>query len=143
MSTALNNLSAPVSGAENITLLVSADQEDHRSLTGILQADQWQVRAARSYKEALRLLDSAQRPAVVACERELPDGTWKDLFQFMNSLQDPPPLVVLSRHADEFLWAEVLNLGGYDVLAKPFEENEVHRVLTMASRYGSDARISD
>jgi DNA-binding response OmpR family regulator len=36
--------------------------------------------------------------------------------------------------ADEYLWAEVLNLGGYDLLAKPFRDPEVKRVLAAALR---------
>jgi FixJ family two-component response regulator len=42
----------------------------------------------------------------------------------------------MSRHADERLWAEVLNLGGYDLLAKPLEGDEVSRVVEMACRHG-------
>jgi len=41
----------------------------------------------------------------------------------------PPLLIVASRLADERLWAEVLNLGGYDVLLKPFEPAELRRVI--------------
>ena len=37
-----------------------------------------------------------------------------------------------SRAADERLWAEALNLGAYDVLAKPFDRTEVMRVVSMA-----------
>ncbi len=36
------------------------------------------------------------------------------------------------RLADERLWSEVLNLGGYDVLLKPFEPGEVLRVVNSA-----------
>ena len=35
---------------------------------------------------------------------------------------------------DEALWAELLNLGGYDVLAQPFDQSEVARVITSAGR---------
>ena len=38
----------------------------------------------------------------------------------------------MSRLADEALWAEVLNLGGYDLLASPFDPIEVDRVVTLA-----------
>jgi DNA-binding response OmpR family regulator len=41
---------------------------------------------------------------------------------------------VTSRTADECLWAEVLNLGGYDVLAKPFNSNEFIQVVSTAWR---------
>ena len=137
MPQALNNLSASGSQPGNLTILVSPDQEDYRSFTNILESNQWSVRGARSFREALQFLSDLQQPAVVACERELPDGDWKDVYQFMESLRNPPPLVVVSRHADESFWAEVLNVGGYDVLAKPFEEGEVQRVMTMARRFGA------
>jgi len=44
----------------------------------------------------------------------------------------PPLLVVTSRKADDTLWSEVLNLGGYDVLAQPYERAEVVRILSLA-----------
>jgi len=50
----------------------------------------------------------------------------------MLSLPDPPFLVVTSRLADDRLWAEALNLGAYDVLAKPFDKTEVNRIVRSA-----------
>jgi DNA-binding NtrC family response regulator len=44
----------------------------------------------------------------------------------------PPNLIVTSRLADDELWAEVLNLGGYDVLAQPFDPQEVYRIVFQA-----------
>jgi hypothetical protein len=39
---------------------------------------------------------------------------------------------VTSRLADERLWAEALNLGAWDVLAKPFDADEVIRIGKIA-----------
>jgi len=69
---------------------------------------------------------------VVLCERDLPGGTWRRLFVETRDLAHPPRLIVVSRLADERLWAEVLNLGGHDVLATPFAADEVRRVLSYA-----------
>ena len=44
----------------------------------------------------------------------------------------PPKLIVTCRLADERLWAEVLNLGGFDVLAQPFYAREVVRSVNSA-----------
>jgi DNA-binding response OmpR family regulator len=44
----------------------------------------------------------------------------------------PTPLIVTSRLADEKLWAEALNLGAYDVLAKPFDLSELVRSVNLA-----------
>ena len=94
-------------------------------LVGMLTAGNCVVRTVNGFREACGHLSNAGNPVVI-CEKSLPDGEWKDL------LGKTPRLIVTSHAADEALWAEVLNLGGYDVLAQPFDEQEVRRVVTMA-----------
>jgi DNA-binding response OmpR family regulator len=84
-------------------------------------------------------MDSLQ-PSVVVSEGELPDGTWRCVLSNTDSDGRMVPLLVVSRKADERLWAEVLNLGGFDVLLKPFDAGEVSRVLQMAIRYWDNLR---
>jgi hypothetical protein len=80
---------------------------------------------------ALALLRGQSIPALL-CERDHADGSWEDLLNATARLPAPPNLVVFSRLADEFLWAEVLNMGGFDVLIAPFEPEEVLRVTFAA-----------
>jgi FixJ family two-component response regulator len=47
-------------------------------------------------------------------------------------LPNAPSFIVTSRLADDRLWAEALNLGAYDVLAKPFERLELVRSVSSA-----------
>jgi DNA-binding response OmpR family regulator len=49
----------------------------------------------------------------------------------------PPLFIISSRLADERLWAEALNLGAYDVLAKPFDAREVLHAFSRALRHWS------
>jgi len=51
-----------------------------------------------------------------------------------------PKFVVASQRADGRLWAEVLNLGGYDLLMKPLDADEVAWLAesALAKRNGSD-----
>ena len=65
------------------------------------------------------------------------DGTWKDILQAMATLSGRPLLIVTSRLADDYLWVEVLNLGGYDVLAKPWHHKEVARAIASALEHWS------
>jgi FixJ family two-component response regulator len=44
----------------------------------------------------------------------------------------PPKLIVASSGADSALWAEVINLGGYDVLAKPWSDRELFLAVSQA-----------
>lgn len=71
---------------------------------------------------------------VVIADSGMADGCWKDLLCTLGSSQHPPRLVVASRLADAHLWAEVLNLGGYDVLSKPYDATEVNWAVDSALR---------
>jgi DNA-binding response OmpR family regulator len=122
-------------GREQTLLVVSPDEEDQRLFRSTLKPDGWKIQAASSYAEALHAVKRIT-PAVIACEGMLPDGSWRDLLVWLDSLDSAACVIVLSRQADERLWAEVLNLGGYDLLAKPLVRSEVSRVVNMAFRYG-------
>jgi response regulator of citrate/malate metabolism len=99
----------------------------------------WQLAAASSCREAYKQLRKGGN-LVLFCECDLPDGTWKDLLAFASEVPQPPAVIVTSRLADAYLWSEVLNLGGFDVLAKPFVEKEVRQVLASALRYREPVR---
>jgi len=76
---------------------------------------------------------------VLLCERDHAGGNWEELLKATAKLPAPPKLIVFSRLADEALWANVLNLGGFDVLMTPFEPEEVLRVAFAAwSRWERD-----
>ncbi len=46
--------------------------------------------------------------------------------------QKLPLIIVACRLADDRIWSEVMNCGGYDVLEKPFHQAELVRVVSMA-----------
>ncbi len=85
----------------------------------------------------------ASSVGVVISDSRFPDGScWKDLLRELEKLGDPPPLIVVDRLADDRLWAEVLNLGAYDLLAKPFDRREVrHAVMSACRRRESEREI--
>jgi len=112
-------------------LAVSPFEDDHLFLRNIFSHSKWRISGVQCWREALDYL-SERRTAVVICERDLPDSDWKKVLVELSSMPDSPLLIVTSRSADDHLWAEVLNLGGYDVLMKPFETLEVVRVVSLA-----------
>jgi DNA-binding NtrC family response regulator len=121
---------APAEGAISI-LLIGPPDSRRCALRNILTPPQWEIREAATYGEAVGILDN-RRIAVTICDTEIADGNWQVLLANLQSRAHPPNLIVSSRLADERLWAEVLNLGGYDVLVQPFDRGEVLRVARMA-----------
>jgi len=112
-------------------LAISPFEEDHVFLTHLFSHSNWQIHQAKSCEEALEALHRHAIP-VVLCESEMPDWSWKEALAELGRLPEAPLLIVTSRLADDSLWAEVLNLGGYDVLMKPFDRLEVLRVISLA-----------
>jgi len=114
-------------------LTVGFTDSDYRDLGRCVSGPECRLYRAGARRDGLPL---ARRhcPDVVICEPSLPDGGWQDLLSDLQSLPRPPMLIVCSLWADDRLWAEVLNIGGYDVLMKPFHQDEVSRVVNMAAR---------
>ena len=112
-------------------LSVSGREEDHITLGHIFSHSNWQLHSVHNLGDACEAL-RRERVAVAICEQDLPDGNWKHLLAELIRCELPPVLVVTSRSADDCLWAEVLNLGGCDVLAKPFDAKEVVWAVSMA-----------
>jgi two-component system response regulator HydG len=112
-------------------LLISPAADDHEIFGDLFRRRGWILGHASSFYSASAML--REKPAaVVITERDLSGGNWKDVLESMRALPAPPLLIVISPSADDRLWAEALNLGAYDVLAKPLDDNEIVRVLSLA-----------
>ena len=120
--------------APNTVLLVSASTEDHDSLPGIFRGTRWELQGAWTVSDGVKMIRRNHRELpVVICAHSLPDGDWKLLLSELDTMAVRPSLIVTSRLADERLWAEVFNLGAFDLLlGAPFEPEEVLRVTQSA-----------
>lgn len=112
-------------------LAVNLADEDGTLLAGILRGSNWSVKQVGTCQQAIAHARNQAVP-VMLCERQMRDGNWKALLGGLREGSSPPALIVVSRLADERLWAEVLNIGGYDVLLTPFDSSELFRVLFLA-----------
>jgi DNA-binding NtrC family response regulator len=142
--------SLEITAKRNVPVLsISPIADDHFALQEILRhlprtlglSRAFTLHSCSTLAAALRVLTG--RPfEVVVCERDLEPGSWTDVLEQAVILPDPPSLIVTSQLADERLWAEVLNLGAYDVLAKPFDRAEAMRVVGGAWRaWGGPKRL--
>jgi len=135
-----NSYPANSTASENSTVVVvSDDKEDHGTLDGILGQNGWSLRHCANCAQARAALRQ-YRNSVIVTERRLPDGNWRDILELTGG---DGVVVVACKYADEELWAEVLNVGGYDLLLKPFNGSEVTRVIASAARVFRSERGAD
>jgi DNA-binding NtrC family response regulator len=120
-------------------LAVTGNQRDLEMLHCLFAGSSWKLCTAGTLAEAGEWLRRNATPAVL-CEAKLRDGDWKDLLRTAGGLDRQPMVVVTSRHADDKLWADALNLGAFDVLAYPARQAELFRLLSNAWRTWKDGR---
>jgi len=121
----------PISGKSITVLAVNPSTEELTALRSIFLEANWTFHSVSSLKEARSWIKRGPTPVII-CECRLPDGNWQILIQETQGCPRPPRFIVSSRLADDRLWAEVLNLGGHDVLGTPFEPHEVLHSVHLA-----------
>jgi DNA-binding NtrC family response regulator len=133
----------------NVTVLsVDPIAEDHvalreifgRSEWSLCPNSKWKLTTSHTAESALETVRCDPIPILLCgCDHE--PNIWKEMLDALTPLANPPLLIVTSRTADERLWAEALNLGAYDVLAKPYDQAEVIRVVSLAWLHWKDRRV--
>jgi len=116
---------------KNAVLFVSPSVEDARTLAPMLEAVGIPFSHAADLTQAKKLLEFKLFGAVLT-EASLPDGTWEDVVEVVGRIRRGVAVVVTDLLADARFWVDVLDVGAYDLLAKPFCCGEVQRVLANA-----------
>ena len=120
-------------------LSISASAEDHAVLRRLLRGRSCRIESADTCEEALQRLRKCHA-SIVICDCTLPDGTWHNMLEYLDSCVSRPLFIVTSSLTTAGLWGEVLNLGAFDVIAKPFDRREVRYVLGTAYLHVRDVR---
>jgi DNA-binding NtrC family response regulator len=119
----------------SVCALLIGDHGDGRLLLyQVFRDSGWRLLEAQDRNRALDCLDR-NSVQVVITNSEGDRWPWKKILDHLLRRAKPPQLIVTSHTADEQLWAEVLNRGGYDVLARPFRREEIERVVASARRH--------
>jgi DNA-binding response OmpR family regulator len=109
-------------------LLISTDRSDASIVCSVLEASPVQVTVVRCYREAVTAM-GRDSFALVLCDEHLPDGSWKDVLGRIAVFTEPPRLIVIASDPTESLYAEILNLGGWELLVRPIRVEEVLRIV--------------
>jgi FixJ family two-component response regulator len=115
-------------------LLASERDDDHQTLQALLQNTRWTVARALSWGDAASFCGRVIKP-VILVDRYFQGSDWRFTVSSMVNLESNSCLILLSDVSDQYLWNEVVQHGGFDVLARPFQRSEVLRTLEFAQRH--------
>ena len=116
----------------NHRILLAMPGQRREKLVHLLGHHGLDVSLASTSIEARQKLTAPHPYELLLVDAELPDGSWRDLIPLLVSSNPPCEMVVCSRTGDERLWAEVIQCGAFDLIAEPYEQQEVIRILQSA-----------
>jgi DNA-binding NtrC family response regulator len=109
-------------------LFISGRPDDARRISHMVQALPLAVEYVPTLYHARAKLRETDYDLVLT-EAALPDGNWLDVLHLVRGCPLEVEVVVTDPQADSRLWSEALNRGAYDLIAQPFYEPEVRRIL--------------
>jgi DNA-binding NtrC family response regulator len=123
-------------------LFISPNSEDAARLSQILNGMPFPLTHVRDLAQARATLTRKQYD-VILTEAALNDGGWLDVLHMARQCSPDSEVIVTDPFADSRFWAEALNMGAYDLVAQPFYDAEVRRILGNAcSRMAPPARMA-
>ena len=121
-------------------IVVTADDKARLCLQKAFAASQWRLIFVKDGHEARALL-AAEAVPVLIVDAEMGSPSWRELIEQAPGTKTGNGLriIVLTHRASDRLWAEVYNLGGYDLLSKPLAADDVRWVVQSALSEGNGA----
>ena len=112
-------------------LVISSDLGNRRALVDILQTERGDPICASTVNESHELFVT-RNIILVFCDRQLSDGTYRDVLKTMRTLNTHVPLVVTSRLADWDEYVEALHEGAFDLIVFPCRPSDVTWIMLRA-----------
>lgn len=121
----------------SVILVASPELESRRALTTTLNQEGWDTVCASRVSECRDVIET-QNISLVLCDRCLADGTYRDLLAALRSLNHKVRVIVMSRLADWDEYLEVLQHGGFELIASPCRPTDVMWAIIQARREEHD-----
>jgi DNA-binding NtrC family response regulator len=107
------------------------DPDDSKSLEQIAASYGWKISIVGSSDAAVAFLKEQPTPLVI-CDRDLSSEAWSDVLGKIAAQPQAVCVLLASRVADQYLWNQVIQHHGYDLVVKPFQPEELRRAVTFA-----------
>jgi len=114
-------------------LVISSDIESRRALVTILSRHGLDPICSSTIDESRDIL-AKERVGLVYCDRDLADGSYRDLLSASDHTNSKVRVVVTYRRTNWDENLEAMRLGAFDLIAAPCMEHDVEWTLLQASR---------
>ncbi len=119
----------PVSADEKTLLIVDDDKSFLQRVARAMETRGFEVLAADSVQEGLRLVDE-RPPAYAVVDMRLGDGSGLDVISALKARRPEARAIVLTGYGNIATAVTAVKTGAYDYLAKPADADDIFNALT-------------
>jgi len=119
------------SSAVPALLAILSDGSDQHVVKQFTDSNQWDLNAVSAVEDAAPSVGAEVSP-VILLDRDLAGQDWRDTVRMLASHPSAPAVILVSHVVDQYLFTEVVHHGGYDVISKPLQVDELRRALGLA-----------
>lgn len=117
---------------ETVSVLFVHERTDFPQFRGVAEAIGCSVEEVFSLRQALTICRVNPGISALVCTPNCPDGEWSELLSELREFPDHPEVLLITGDRNPTFWAEALVSGVFEVLAAPFQSDEVQRLLRIA-----------
>ena len=125
--------SKPTAHAGEVLAIVGSLQ-DRETLSDYALTIGWELKLLETVDQALSRAGS-QAVALVIIDRDLAEHDWRTSVQRLAKARSNPCVLLASSVVDPYLFQELVKQGGFDVVPKPIQKNELARLGRLALAY--------
>ena len=116
-----------------LALLIFGESTSPLDLRKALQRQSIKTRQVQSCTEAKQFIERGVRPDIIFSDTSVEDGTWADILSMVRKEPTSAEVVVVSRLPSTKLYMEVMENGGFDLIAPPFTQADLECIVESAT----------
>jgi hypothetical protein len=114
-------------------LVVTRDESLYAAIRDTVSVWKWTVQQQLDPSPSAAFGPIEMSPCrIVVYDSDSGDGNWKEAFMNLKAAGGDPCILLASRVYDQYLWNEVIRCGGFDVIAKSADREQMTRTLRFA-----------
>jgi DNA-binding NtrC family response regulator len=112
-------------------LAVLSGDGERQLVTTFARDNGWNVSFAETVEQARTRL-AGNVVAVILLDRDSAGVVWRSMARNLADHRPAPCIILMSSVVDRYLFQELVNQGGYDIVAKPLRPEELRRIVGLA-----------
>ena len=112
-------------------LIITSRFEDEAELKELLRDTSWELEAVPRMEDAAAALKAAAVPMLLF-DGDTAGPHWREKMKALAISKRNTCVILLTNVSDPYLWEEVVQHGGFDLLTRPFRKEQVLSTLLFA-----------